>query len=390
MIVESDRRMSGVLPFLPSRVIRQILLIWAAWSVGILLLASAALVPPVANSSPWTSVFHAPPLARWDSVWYRSVATEGYQYDAGRRENNVGFYPLYPLCARAVSRLVSSRLLPTGIGLSFLCLGAALLLAADLFAEWGGAESALPSVAALLLFPVSFYFASFYTESLFLLATAAAIWGARRGRWAVAALGGAAAALTRFNGALVVLAIALIAWERAGRRWAGLRPGPALAAAATLAGAAAFPLYLWWRFGDPLLYVKSKSAGWSIRPSPVWRLAADVTRRVQDYVREPNLGEMLSYASQLGSALLFILLAIALFRRGLKAEGLYMAATMALLVSSGTLDAMDRFVLVLFPGFFVLAEFLRPRPALAFAYSFGGVGIGMVFLHRFVHWIMVS
>jgi len=158
-----------------------------------------------------------------------------------------------------------------------------------------------------------------------------------------------------------------------------------LAAAIALAGAAAYPIFLWRRFGDPLLYVRSKIMGWPVRPGAFWALLRDLAARL----RTPEAGGRLLLVAELLSAI-FLVLTAALFRRRLIPEGIFCGGTLLLLFSSGTLDGIQRYVLVLFPCLFPLARWLRSRPALAFAYAFLGTGVGMVFLHRYVHWIFVG
>jgi hypothetical protein len=370
--------------------LRRIALLWAVWSAAVLLLAGAAMSIPTTTSSPWTDVMKAPPLARWDAVWYRNVAVEGYRYDPSQKENNVGFYPLYPLLLRWISGLLGSNVLWTGIALSLVFLLAALILTADLFVQWAGdLSAALPGAATLLFFPTAFYFASVYTESLFLLATAAAIWGARRGLWTIAGIGGACACATRFNGFLVGLPMLWYAWSSVRRRESGLA-GPAGALALTAAGALAFPAYLAARWGDPLLYVHSKTAGWGVGFTPPWRAFRAIALELKYHLEEPSRLDTLSFASQLASLVLFSVLSVALFRRGLPAEGLYCAATVLLLFSSGTVNGFDRYALALFPGFFVLSEYLRRHRVASLAGAFAGPALQASFLHRFVHWIMVS
>ena len=97
------------------------------------------------------------------------------------------------------SRLTHIPVFTAGMGISLLCLLAALLILADLLAE-DGPERVLPGIAVLLCFPTAFYFASFYPKSLFILATAAAFLTSKRGRWGWAGIAGAAAGLTRLNG----------------------------------------------------------------------------------------------------------------------------------------------------------------------------------------------
>jgi hypothetical protein len=382
--------LSRALPFLPAREARTIVGIWASWSVGVVVLASVAMALPATTSNPWIAWAQAPPLARWDAVWYRSIAVRGYQYDPAVPQNNVGFYPLYALAAGAVSHVLHAPLLPTGIALSLLFLGAALLLVGDLFAEWGGPGVAPLGVAAILLYPTAFFLAAFYSESLFLLCAAASLWGARRRRWLVSGLGAFAACLARFNGFLLVPALLWSALDARRKGEAGSRAGRVAAIALAVAGAAAYPIYLWRRWGDPLLYVHSKTQGWAQNPGPVWVLARNVFRLAVWHLQEPGPGGKLMLFVEIASVLLFLALTVGVFRAGLVAEGIWVGSTLLMLLWSGTLDGVHRYVLVLFPCFLPLVRALRPRPALAFAYAFLGAGLGMAFLYRFVHWIHVG
>jgi len=342
---------------------------------------------PATTTNSWIAYADAPPLARWDAVWYRSIAVQGYRHGTGALQNNLGFYPLYPILAGAAARALHTPILATGIALSILCLGGALVLIGDLFAEWGGPEGAPSAVAALLVYPTAFFLASFYTESLFLLCAAGTVWGARRRRWLVAGVAAFGACLTRFNGFLLLPALVWYAVAARREQKTASMAGPFVAIALALAGAVAYPLYLWRRWGDPLLYVRSKTPQ---DPAPVWVLARKVYGLLAMYLREPGLGGKMMFLLEIVSVLLFAVLTVALFRAGLVAEGLWTGSTLLLLLWSGTLDGVHRYVLVLFPCFLPLARALRARPALAFAYGFLGVGLGMAFLYRFVHWIHVG
>lgn len=369
---------------------RSVLGIWAVWSAGMVILASAAMALPATTSNPWIAYADAPPLARWDAVWYRSVAVDGYRYDPAVPQNNVGFYPLYAVAARGLARAFHAPLLWTGIAFSLVCLGAALLLIGDLFAEWGGPGTAAFGAAAILLYPTAFFLAAFYSESLFLLLAAANLWASRRGRWLLAGAAGFAACLTRFNGFLLIPAMAVYALAERRREGRGGLRRPVAAIAAAMGGALAYPAYLWHRWGDPLLYVHSKTQGWAQNPGPAWVLARNAFFDLLRHLREPGAGGKLMLLAEVVSTLLFLFLTVAVFRRGLTAEGVFAGGTLLLLLCSGTLDGIHRYVLMLFPCFLPLVQAVRSRPALAFGYAFLGAASGMVFLHRFVHWIHVG
>lgn len=365
--------------------------IWAIWSTGVLLLAAMAAALPTGTKSLWGPELTAaaPPIVRWDAGWYMNVAQNGYSYSPDRSGNTVRFYPLYPLLTRAAWKL-GVPLLFAGIVVSLISLLAALLLMVDLLAERSGADAVLPGIATLLFFPTSFYFTAYYTESLFLLTTVAAFWAAGRGRWALAGLAGAAASLTRLNGVLILVPILWLLWESAGRRRRGLRPSHLLPVLGTIAGALAYPVFLWMKFGSALIFFQGEKAGWAHRPTPVWQLVSQTAGEFGARLSRLSSGGGLLFFLNLAAILLFLALTLALFLRRELAGGLYAAATLLLLLNSGSLDAMMRYVLSLFPCLFLLSDLLRRRPVLAFAYAFLGAGLLGVLLHRFVHWKWVA
>jgi Gpi18-like mannosyltransferase len=377
---------------LPPEEKRRILWIWAIWSAGVLSISSLVARSSKPALDPWPAPMSAQaiPLARWDSGWYYLIAAKGYSFDPASPQNNVGFYPLYPLLCRWIATALGTSIFAAGVGLSLLCLLGGVLLFGELSAGWGEPRDARLAVLALLLYPTAFFLAACYTESLFLLSTTAAFWAAREHHWLLCGLAGAAASLTRFNGFLIVLPIAWYAWESAERRLKNVRWPPITALVLTAAGAAAFPVFLWRRWGDPFLYIHSKETGWTQKMKPVLVLVREVGQESWSHLIAPGMGRKLQFSLETGSLVLFLVLTIGLWRRRLLAEGLYCAASLLLVVNSGTLDGMQRYVLALFPGFFVLATFVMRHRLLAVSYALAGAGLGLLTLSRFVRWIFVG
>jgi hypothetical protein len=363
--------------------------IWAVWSLATLLFAWMAAMLPGGDPSPWDSSLTAtaPPLARWDAGWYRDVAHSGYRYNPDAPTNNVRFYPLYPLAMRIVSGVTGISLFRSAVLISIACLLPALILLADFVRRERGGEGIGPVLTALLFFPTAFYFAAAYSESLFLLTTIAAFWAARQGRWLFAGIAGAAASATRLNGVLILVPMAYLAWKEWQTRSRRAYRAPA-ALLLGLAGAAAYPVFLWQRFGSPLVYFHI-GYGWTHKPTPPWVLARRVGSELLARVKTVD-AKSLTFLLCFGCVVLFGALTVALLLRGPADSAAYVFATMLLLASSGSIDAVPRYVLPLFPCFMLLGNAMRRSAVLRFAYSFVGLGLYGVLLHRFVRWIWVA
>lgn len=235
----------------------------------------------------------------WDSFHYLSIAERGYQESGVQPTNawviyayrdNEGFFPGYPLVARATSFLTR---LPPDLGL---VMGAQLAA----FATWlafilliGGARTVPLALAAT--FPPAFYLVVGYSESVFSASLLGSIFSYERARslapsgdrrrmaaWLALACGLAAwASATRFLGVLVAaypIARELAeAWRVRSCRSVGWAPS-GLVAAAALLGPLAYFSFLQVRFGNWRLYFDLLWIGWGYgfdalalaRPSAWW------------------------------------------------------------------------------------------------------------------------
>src|SRR3954454_16564604 len=151
------------------------------------------------------------PGARWDAVWFLSIADGGY--DDGPR---AAFFPLYPLLVRVGGAVLGS---PLVAAMLVSCVAFVVALAAlhRLAAIEVGPDAARWAVLALALFPGALWFSAAYSESLFLAVSVGAVLAARTGHWTWAGALGAAAAATRSAGVVLLVPLALL-WLDARRR----------------------------------------------------------------------------------------------------------------------------------------------------------------------------
>lgn len=209
--------------------------------------------------------------ARWDAGWYIGIAATGYEWDPARamRQQNIAFFPLYPMLMKYGSLLLGRNLLWTGVAISWAAFLAALVYLYRFADERFGSDRALAAAALLASYPFALFYGAVYTEALFLLAIVAACYHFERGELLRAALWGLAAGLLRPNGALLSVPLAAMAIAPL---WADSPAGhgrlPVRAMAARLAVAAmpgigmlVFSAYIYALTGNPLQWV-AQNAAW--------------------------------------------------------------------------------------------------------------------------------
>jgi hypothetical protein len=251
-------RVAGI-PFLISRLL--ILLLWAG-SVGI--------TPVVSNPPPAAQDVHvvidamktADRLRTMaianDAGWYYGIAEEGYEqrsFDASRPAN-WAFFPLHPLLWSIVLRATGDDVL-SGLVLANLTFLAALCVVYQLVREkYCDEEAAKRAMWFLCFCPTTYFFSLPWSESLFLLLTAATWLAFERRAWISMAILGIAATASRFAAIFLVLAIAVELWRR--RELLSWR---SIAACMSMpAGLAAFMVLLWAKTANAFAFVDVQSA----------------------------------------------------------------------------------------------------------------------------------
>ena len=147
--------------------------------------------------------------ARWDSVWYLTIAEQGYHGAA----ETLAFWPLYPALLAALGAVLGGHDLTAGVLISMASLLGSLVLLERLGLRLVGEPSARRAVLYLALFPTAFFLGAVYSESLYLLLALGAFLLAERGRFLPAGVVCGLAILTRVAGVALLPALAIIAWR---------------------------------------------------------------------------------------------------------------------------------------------------------------------------------
>jgi hypothetical protein len=325
---------------------------------------------------------------RWDTGWYLGIAVDGYSFLPNRPldQQNIVFFPAFPLAMRVASRLLGGMAPAYILGGTVVAVGAFLgaLIYLHRFAGdmLGDDERASYSVWLIASFPFALFYSAIYTESLYLLGAVGAFHHFRRRELWRAGAWGLLVGLTRPNGCLlsVPLAIlALAAWipgplaggspaaDRSAvapaARLSGL--GPALTAAAMPGiGMLLYSAYIWRLTGHPLQW----AAGHLAWGREYQGLSALVTDRYE-YLAQ---GGLYAYTSQLpadllnGLGALFVLAAAwPVARRLGLAYAVFIVINILPPLAAGGFLSAGRFSSVLFPAFVWFAGAVpeRHRPA---------------------------
>jgi hypothetical protein len=324
----------------------------AAWIVG-------TMPPPVAEAA-WRVSSHEVinVLARWDTFFYYTIATDGYRWDpAIFLHYNVVFFPLYPVLMRWGGIALGGHPLLAGLVISLAAFAGAMALLYRLARLELGEDYGWRVILLIATFPYALYFSAVYTESLFLFLSGAAFYAMRRRYLGWTALAGLAAGLTRPNGFWLAIPLALLAFSHPERdasddhRPAIGLPLSLLVAAVPILGVTIFSSYLQWRFGDALAWVHGQAA-WGV-PLLLRRGAPDPFKLPAEAAIKP-----IEVITWIGNIAAFGAAAYAIrpiSRRLGLAYGAWIAVNIFPPVVAHLFMSLGRFVSVLFPFFFWLA-----------------------------------
>jgi hypothetical protein len=309
--------------------------------------------------------------ARWDTGWYLGIAIEGYRWNPtlSAQQQNIAFFPLYPMLMRYGSLLLGRETMWTGVLISWIAFFGALVYLYRFACERMNDDSASTGLALLACYPFAVFFSAAYPESLFLLTLVAACYHFERDELWRAAIWGLAAGLTRPNGCLLSIALALIAVRSS---VPDLQPTVDRPRVATRVAAAAAPgigmliysTYIYFLTGNPLQWVVQNPAWGEVYRSldPLVTLRAQTTGEAGLYSYAATRGVA---ALQLAAAVFGLATAWPVFSRfGLPYATLIVINLIPPLLTGGLLS-MGRVTSVMFPTFLWLGAAIRTnhRPA---------------------------
>ena len=339
---------------------------------------------------------------RWDTGWYLNIALEGYQWSPDiDGQQNIAFFPGYPLLTRAVATLIGAQSISRGrldrpprlaiMRLQQRFIAAAMLVTIVGFA-WGmvflyrlarehlDPEAARATLLLLATYPFAVFFSAAYTESLMLLAVVAAFYHFRHEKWIAAAGWGLLAGVTRPNGFLLAGPLAVIGLRQVLARRASAQAGDRLVRHALIAAwVAAMPLvgtmiysgFVYSLTGDPLAWREAHTAwgrSYTGFPTLMVPLESISERGLVEYTTAQPIEALNAVGAILACALIW-----PITRRLGPEYGVFMILSVGPPLVFGGFLSMGRVTSLLFPMFMYLALVLADRQRQALAVGFAVV-----------------
>ena len=296
------------------------------------------------------------PFVHWDAVWWLSVAEVGYVADPQlKAEQNVVFYPLFPLLIRGVAALGVPLVLASLLVVNGLMLVATCLLY-RLVVRRSGVAAARWTLACWLTFPSAFFGVVPYSEAVLAVLSVLAMQALLDQKYISSGLWcGLASALK--NQGVILGGAMLVPFLTGPRRIRAL-----IGMACSGLGLLAYMAYLNHQYGDPFLFVTIQKA-WRPRlgnPNPLVWFQGLVNSTLHSLVvlGNPKSHPFLFYSGRLLDPWLgwWVLCWLPYVRR-LHCGLLLSSAVMILLpMSTGTIASLGRYVWIILPVFVVMGE----------------------------------
>jgi len=306
----------------------------------------------------------------FDGEHYLSIALQGYL------PLTHFYFPLFPILSKFLSLLIGGGfkdIATSGLIVSHLSFFLALIGVWRLVGLDYKRDIARLTILFILLFPTSFYFGAYYTESLFLALAVWALYFARKRKWLLAGLLGAGLTATRITGLALLPAVAYEVWKTKKENPKLNLFFPIISILLIPVGLGIYMLYLNKTTGNPLEFFSSiaifgqqRSTNLVLLPQVFYRYFFKVI---------PNLA--FSYFPivfttflEIATALVFLFLLVWSFFKLRLSYSLYFLAGYLIPPLSGSFSSFPRYVAVLFPAFILMAVWSQKLPKTAKAVIF--------------------
>lgn len=273
-------------------------------------------------------------FSNFDGEHYLSIAINGY------KDLQQAYFPLYPLLIRLLGGSIWSSLLISNVCFLIALVGLYKLITLDY-----SQKIAKISILLLLFFPVSFFFGTVYTESLFLALVVWSFYLFRKQKYFGGLILGTLSSLTRVMG---IIPIGLLSYMG----------------------------YLKYRWGDYFAFFHNQTYFGEHRSGQIILLPQVFYRYLVKIIPSLNWNYfpiVFTTLLEFGIALLFLIVILISFQKIRLEYWLFLTLGYLIPTLSGSFSSIPRYVLVLFPAFIFMAIKLSNRSK----YLRLGIYIGM-------------
>ena len=279
-------------------------------------------------------------LLNFDGGHYQNISSFGYI-----QKFQTAFFQLYPALISFLGSLTQSHLI-SALVISLLCTYLSIWVLAKLF-------KAPQSVLVLIFFPLSFFFLTGYTESLFLLLSLLSWHLFKKQRYFSSGIFGFLASLSRFYGVLLFPSLLLEFFLKLpkSKRFKLSSYIQVIPLLLIPLGLAVYMYFLELKFQDPLSFIHALSL-WSkstvIFPfQTIYRYYKMLT------TVSPAIIQYWVALLEISSLIIGLLASYILFRQKQLSYSLYVFLGSIIPSFTGTLQSLPRYLLVLFPVYFI-------------------------------------
>lgn len=325
--------------------------------------------------------------ARWDSGWYLSVIRLGYSMGENvYATSNLAFFPVFPYLVKIIRWLLplgvmnEEAFILIGVILSNLLLIASLVALYKLSMLFFRNEAiARNAVWLLLVFPTSFFFSSFYSESTFLFFSVLSFWAAYKRKWFLACMMASILGATRPLG--IMIGLPLLLEYLSSKDWKLRRIDASILWFLLIpVGVTLFFWHLYGKTGDFLAAVKVQNA-WGKKP----------TNPFSTFLFPTGYWPFITQLDQL-SIISVLMTGFLMLRKSIKKFlpfVVYLVLSILPLLFSGTIDSASRFIVVIFPLFMYWAFLLGKSKSISLSVRVVFMALQIILFARFsqFYWV---
>lgn len=350
--------------------IKKIALIFLVWRIFLFIpLIAGNFFITYRQEYPYTSLLHFLSDPHWlvgsflfsswanfDGVHYLLIAANGYT-------QNAGFFPMYPILIFFLTSIISpsAAIYPfypvqylAVLFVSNLLFLLALIILYKLIRLDHEDEVAVWGIIFILLFPTSFFFASIYSESLFLLLTLLSFYFARTNRWFLASICGGLLTATRFVGIAIIPAL-IYEFVKNEKSLVKLK---SLFLFITPLGLLSYMLFNFLKWGDAFYFIQAQGSFYNERSvDSIVLIAQTIFRYIKILTTlSPSIFEWWIAILEISVFFFVSIMFFVAWKKKVRLSYLIFALICFLIpASTGTFSGLPRYVLILFPIFIALA-----------------------------------